>query len=145
MAANSIRFLRQGRVVELTDVRPMDTVLDYLRLKERACGTKEGCAEGDCGACTIALGTVKQGKIRYEAVNSCIQLMGHVDGREIVAVDDLAQREGNLHPVQDAMVRYHGSQCGFCTPGFIMSLFTLYHSGHMPVRVDVNDWLAGNL
>jgi xanthine dehydrogenase small subunit len=145
MAANSIRFLRQGRVVELTDVRPMDTVLDYLRLKERACGTKEGCAEGDCGACTIALGTVKQGKIRYEAVNSCIQLMGHVDGREIVAVDDLAQREGNLHPVQDAMVRYHGSQCGFCTPGFIMSLFTLYHSGHVPVRADVNDWLAGNL
>jgi xanthine dehydrogenase small subunit len=145
MAANSIRFLRQGRVVELTDVRPMDTVLDYLRLKERACGTKEGCAEGDCGACTIALGALKHGRIRYEAVNSCIQLMGQVDGKEIVAVDDLAQREGNLHPVQEAMVRYHGSQCGFCTPGFVMSLFTLYHSGHVPARTDVNDWLAGNL
>jgi xanthine dehydrogenase small subunit len=145
MAAHSIRFLRQGRVVELTDVRPMDTVLDYLRLKERACGTKEGCAEGDCGACTIALGTLKHGRIHYEAVNSCIQLMGQVDGKEIVAVDDLAQREGNLHPVQEAMVRYHGSQCGFCTPGFVMSLFTLYHSGHVPARTDVNDWLAGNL
>src|SRR5215207_5208324 len=145
MTVHSIRFLRQGRVVELADVRPMDTVLDYLRLEERACGTKEGCAEGDCGACTIALGTLKDGRIRYEAVNSCIQLMGHVDGKEIVAVDDLAQREGNLHPVQEAMVRYHGSQCGFCTPGFIMSLFTLYHSGHVPGRADVNDWLAGNL
>jgi xanthine dehydrogenase small subunit len=120
-------------------------VLDYLRLEERACGTKEGCAEGDCGACTIALGTLKHGQIRYEAVNSCIQLMGQIDGKEIVAVDDLAQREGNLHPVQEAMVRYHGSQCGFCTPGFVMSLFTLYHSGHVPVRADVNDWLAGNL
>ena len=76
----------------------MDTVLDYLRLQERACGTKEGCAEGDCGACTIALGTLKEGKIRYEAVNSCIQLMGQVDGKEIIAVDDLAQREGNCIP-----------------------------------------------
>jgi xanthine dehydrogenase small subunit len=145
MVRHSIRFLRRGRMVELTSVRPMDTVLDYLRLNERACGTKEGCAEGDCGACTIALGTLKHGKIHYEAVNSCIQLLGQVDGKEIVAVDDLAQREGNLHPVQEAMVHYHGSQCGFCTPGFVMSLFTLYHSGKEPGRADVNDWLAGNL
>ncbi|MGH6873391.1 MAG: xanthine dehydrogenase small subunit, partial [Aestuariivirgaceae bacterium] len=80
-----------------------------------------------------------------ESVNSCILLLGQVDGKEIIAVDDLAEREGKLHPVQEAMVQYHGSQCGFCTPGFVMSLFTLYHLGHEPARADVNDWLAGNL
>jgi xanthine dehydrogenase small subunit len=142
---SSIRFLRKGKIVELTNVRPIDTVLDYLRLKERACGTKEGCAEGDCGACTIAVGTLKNGELRYQPVNSCIQLMGQVDGMEIVAVDDLALRENGPHPVQAAMVKHHGSQCGFCTPGFVMTLFTLYHAAAKPARSDINNWLAGNL
>ncbi len=141
----TIRFLRNGRPVELPDVGPMDTLLDYLRLREGACGTKEGCAEGDCGACTVALGTLKDGVVRYAPVNSCILLMGQVDGAEVVAVDDLAPDENHLHPVQEAMVRHHGSQCGFCTPGFVMSLFALYHSGRKPDRASVNDWLAGNL
>jgi xanthine dehydrogenase small subunit len=141
----TIRFLRRGKIVELSDVKPTDTVLDYLRLEERACGTKEGCAEGDCGACTIAVGTLKDGELRYRPVNSCIHLLGQVDGREIIAVDDLSLAEGGLHPVQQAMVNHHGSQCGFCTPGFVMSLFSLYHAGFKPDRLDVNDWLAGNL
>ena len=141
----NVRFLRKGKIIELADVRPTDTVLDYLRLRERACGTKEGCAEGDCGACTIAVGTLKNGELRYQPVNSCIQLMGQIDGMEIVAVDDLALRENGLHPVQAAMVNHHGSQCGFCTPGFVMSLFTLYHAAAKPSRSDVNNWLAGNL
>ncbi len=130
--------------MELDDVGPNETLLDYLRLRERACGTKEGCNEGDCGACTIALGMVRDGRLVYEPVNACIRLLGTVDGCDVIAVDDLAEG-GELHPVQQAMVEHHGSQCGFCTPGFVMGLFTLYHSGIAPDRQGVNDWLAGNL
>ncbi len=122
----------------------MQTVLDYLRLEEKSRGTKEGCNEGDCGACTVALGSLRNGEVVYEPVNACILLMGQLDGKELVTVDDLA--EGNtLHPVQQAMVDMHGAQCGFCTPGFIMSLFTLYHAGHRPTRQQIVDQIAGNL
>lgn len=142
---HAVRFLRNGRMVELAAVKPMDTLLDYLRIKERAIGTKEGCCEGDCGACTVVLGRLCDGQIHYAPFNSCILLMGQVDGAEVIAVDDLAEGEKGLHPVQEAMVRNHASQCGFCTPGFVMSLFALYHSGVRATRPVVNDWLAGNL
>lgn len=140
----SIRFLHRGQVVELRSVPPMRTVLDHLRLEERALGTKEGCNEGDCGACTVALGSLRDGRFVYEPVNACILLVGQLDGKELVTVDDLAA-DGTLHPVQQAMVDMHGSQCGFCTPGFIMSLFTLYHAEHRPSRQEVVDQIAGNL
>ncbi len=145
MTRASVRFLHQGEVVSLRDVAPGETLLDYLRLRRYACGTKEGCAEGDCGACTVALGTLRGGRLEYEPVNACICLLGMIDGKELVAVDDLAGPGGALHPVQDAMLRHHGSQCGFCTPGIVMSLFTLYHAGGCPDRQAVNDTLAGNL
>ena len=145
MTRSSVRFLHQGEVVSLSDVAPGETLLDHLRLRRHACGTKEGCAEGDCGACTVALGTVSDGRLAYEPVNACICLLGMIDGKELVAVDDLAGPDGALHPVQDAMLRHHGSQCGFCTPGIVMSLFTLYHDGVRPDRQAVNDTLAGNL
>jgi xanthine dehydrogenase small subunit len=141
----TVRFLRRGQVIERGDVAPTEMLLDHLRLREGACGTKEGCAEGDCGACTVALGRVVNGRMVYEPVNSCILLTGMVDGKDVVAVDDLAPDGAPLHPVQQAMVDYHGSQCGFCTPGFVMSLFTLYQSGARPDRRTVTDWLAGNL
>jgi xanthine dehydrogenase small subunit len=141
----SIRFLRRGKVIELGDIDPTEMLLDHLRLREGACGTKEGCAEGDCGACTVALGRLVDGNLVYEPVNSCIFLTGMADGTDVVAVDDLAPDDAPLHPVQQAMVDYHGSQCGFCTPGFVMSLFTLYQSGNRPDRKTVTDWLAGNL
>jgi xanthine dehydrogenase small subunit len=141
----SIRFLRRGRVVELSDFHPRTTLLDYLRLRERGVGTKEGCAEGDCGACAVVLGRLREGRFRYEPVNACIYLLGQVDGAELITVEDLAGADG-LHPVQEAMVAHHGSQCGFCTPGIVMSLFALYHEGVRPVtREAVNDALAGNL
>ncbi len=143
---DSIRFIRNGRMVELRDIAPTALLLDYLRETEGATGTKEGCGEGDCGACTVALGRVRDGKMTYEPVNSCIQLLGQVDGCEVVAVEDLADRDGELHPVQSAMHDTHASQCGFCTPGFVMSLFTLYHAEKHPVsRSEANDWIAGNL
>ena len=140
----AIRFLRKGQVVELTSVAPTQTVLDYLRLVEKSRGTKEGCNEGDCGACTVALGRLRTGQVIYEPVNACILLVAQLDGRELVTVDDLAS-DGILHPVQQAMVETHGSQCGFCTPGFIMALFTLYHEAMKPTRQQIVDRIAGNL
>jgi xanthine dehydrogenase small subunit len=144
MPRQSIRFLRRGQVVELSSVSPMRTVLDYLRLEEKSKGTKEGCNEGDCGACTVALGSLRDGRVIYEPINACILLVGHLDGKELVTVDDLSD-DGVLHPIQQALVDKHASQCGFCTPGFVMTLFTLYHSSKRLERPCVADTIAGNL
>jgi xanthine dehydrogenase small subunit len=144
---DTVRLIRKGKIVELTEVGPTETLLDYLRLRERAVGTKEGCNEGDCGACTVAVGSWEDGRIVYRPVNACIRFLGQLDGQEVVTVEDLADGE-TLHPVQQAMVEHHGSQCGFCTPGIVMSLFTLYHDGGRgtpPTRAEIDDRLAGNL
>ncbi len=142
----TIRFIRRGRLVELVDVPPTMLLLDYLRENEGSTGTKEGCGEGDCGACTVALGRLRDGKMAYEPVNACILFLGQVDGSEIVTVEDLVQTGGTLHPVQLAMVENHASQCGFCTPGFVMALFALYQATDGAVtRDEVNDAIAGNL
>jgi xanthine dehydrogenase small subunit len=125
----------------LRDVDPTMTVLEYLRGVERLCGTKEGCAEGDCGACTVVL-VDSQG--RHQAVNACVLFLPALDGRQLLTVEHLAEADGTLHPVQQAMVDYHGSQCGFCTPGFVMSLYAL-RTEAKPDRVAVNEALAGNL
>ncbi len=123
---------------------PDRTLLDWLRDEAMAKGTKEGCAEGDCGACTVVLCRPRNGGLSYEPVNACILLLGQVDGAELLTVEDLAQGE-TLHPVQQAMVDLHGSQCGFCTPGIVMSLFAHYHDGVAATRESVNEALAGNL
>ncbi len=142
---DTIRFVRRGGIVEVGDFDPMTMLLDHLRLEEGAKGTKEGCNEGDCGACTVAVGRSRGGTMVYEPVNACIQLLGMVDGAEVVTIEDLATGD-TLHPIQQAMVERHGSQCGFCTPGFIMSLFALFHASEGPAtRGEVNDWIAGNL
>ena len=141
-----IRFLRRGREVQLRDIAPTLTLLDYLRLIEHSVGTKEGCAEGDCGACTVVLRKHVNGRLVYQPVNACILLAGQADGAEVITVEDLADG-GALHPVQQVLVDQHASQCGFCTPGFVMVLFALYHSDRAaPLdRATVNDWVAGNL
>lgn len=143
--SNAITFIRNGEKVTLKDVGPTDTLLDYLRLTEGACGTKEGCSEGDCGACTVVLGRSVEGSMNYRAVNSCIYFLGMLDGQELICVDDLTSSGQPLHPVQQAMVNHHASQCGFCTPGFVMALFALYHSDKSIDRASVTEQLAGNL
>jgi xanthine dehydrogenase small subunit len=140
---NTIRFYRRGRLIERSDIPPDRTLLDYLRLDERATGTKEGCAEGDCGACTVVLRRLREGRVVYEPVNACIMLAGQADGSDVIAVEDIA--DGDLHPVQQAMVEKHGSQCGFCTPGFVMALFALYHRTGTADRARVVEAISGNL
>jgi len=145
-----IRFLlgTEHREVEIAD--PTMTVLNYLRLVERRTGTKEGCAEGDCGACTVVLGELvpdhgKGERLAYRAVNSCIQFLPTLEGKQLLTVEDLATSRSALHPAQQAMVESHGSQCGFCTPGFVMSLFALFHTPGRLDRRRIDDALAGNL
>ena len=142
-----IRFLLNGQLVCETALPCTMTVLEYLREIRGLTGTKEGCAEGDCGACTVVEGTLMPdgSRIQYRAINSCIRFMATVDAHELVTVEDLQAPDGTLHPVQQSLVEHHGSQCGFCTPGFVMSLFALYLEGTPGTRERVIHTLAGNL
>ncbi|MFO1326572.1 MAG: xanthine dehydrogenase small subunit [Rubrivivax sp.] len=150
MDTRPIRFFHRGRIVELAGARPTRSVLDWLREDQRATGTKEGCAEGDCGACTVVLGELDEaGALRLRSANACIQLLPMLDGKALFTVEDLAPVPGPLHPVQQALVDHHGSQCGFCTPGFVMSLWACRErhlaAGTTPTREQLADELAGNL
>ena len=144
-ASGTIRFVLDGEVIELDDVEPTRTVLQFLREDLGRTGTKEGCAEGDCGACTVVVAEIDRGgdDIALRAINSCIQFLPTLDGKELITVESLGAN--GLHPVQQAMVDCHGSQCGFCTPGFVMSLFAVYKTRREPSRRDIDDALAGNL
>ncbi|HEV7326446.1 MAG TPA: xanthine dehydrogenase small subunit [Bosea sp. (in: a-proteobacteria)] len=141
----SVRFLLGDELVEIASCDPTRTVLDWLRLDRRRTGTKEGCAEGDCGACTIVVGRLDGDRLRYEAINACIRFLPTLDGCHVLTVEHLKSPDGALHPVQQAMVDCHGSQCGFCTPGFVMSLFALWLNERAPSVQRIEDALAGNL
>ncbi|CAN7608840.1 xanthine dehydrogenase small subunit [Ensifer sp. ENS11] len=142
---NTIRFLLNHRLVELSDVSAVQTLLDFLRIDRNLRGTKEGCAEGDCGACTVLVGRPLGGQLKYESVNACIRFVGSLDGCHVVTVDSLATPGGPLHPVQQAMVQTHASQCGFCTPGFVMSLYGLWMENPKPSITEIEKALQGNL
>ena len=141
----SLRFYLGDRLVEIASCDPTLTVLDWLRLDRRMTGSKEGCAEGDCGACTVVVGRLDGGVLRYEAINACIRFLPTLDGCHLLTVEHLKGPDGALHPVQQALVDHHGSQCGFCTPGFVMSLFALWLNEDAPNVARIEDALAGNL
>ena len=149
MKTQPLKFLRNGRVVSIADVEPNRTLLEVLREDLHCTGTKEGCGEGDCGACTVVLAEPQGDQIKFNAVNSCIRLAHSIDGMALWTVEDLRDEVGALHPAQKAMVDCHGSQCGFCTPGFVMSLFGLYqnHTARgLPLsREQAQQALSGNL
>lgn len=130
---------------EIHDPDPTMTVLNYLRLQADRRGTKEGCAEGDCGACTVVIGRLAGESIEYQAVNACIQFLPTLDGCQLITVEDLQTQAGTLHPVQQALVDAHATQCGFCTPGFVMSTFSLYQQDSQPDESQIELALAGNL
>ncbi|HEY5799765.1 MAG TPA: xanthine dehydrogenase small subunit, partial [Burkholderiaceae bacterium] len=144
-----IRFYYRNALHSVADCPPTRTILQHVREDLHCTGTKEGCAEGDCGACTVVVGELHEGKLQLKAVNSCIQFLPALDGKALFTVEDVKLEDGTLHPVQQAMVECHGSQCGFCTPGFVMSLWSLYQareSASQPLtRKQIDDTLSGNL
>ncbi|MCO5092512.1 xanthine dehydrogenase small subunit [Bosea sp. (in: a-proteobacteria)] len=141
----TLRFLLGDEPIAIESCDPTLTVLDWLRLERRMTGTKEGCAEGDCGACTVVIGRLDRGTLRHEAINACIRFLPTLDGCQLLTVEHLKDADGGLHPVQQAMVDCHGSQCGFCTPGFVMSLLALRLNEAAPTTGRIEDALAGNL
>ncbi|MNM46508.1 4-hydroxybenzoyl-CoA reductase subunit gamma [compost metagenome] len=155
MSERPITFFFRGGQQQVENVLPTMTVLQFLREytqtgKTRQTGTKEGCAEGDCGACTVVIGELVNDSLQLRSVNACIQFLPTLDGKALFTVEDLhtllPTQDGTLHPVQQAMVDLHGSQCGFCTPGFIMSLWSMYENEqHSPSKDQISDYLSGNL
>jgi len=131
--------------MEICNPDPNETLLNFIRTKLKKIGTKEGCSEGGCGACTVVLGELKNNNINYTAVNSCITFLPTLSGKQLILVEDLISKDNSLHPVQAAMVKYHGSQCGFCTPGFVMSLFSMFKN-YTKLKEDIiKDSISGNL
>ena len=145
MTPNIINFVHRDTIVEIKNPDPNDTLLNYIRTKLKKTGTKEGCAEGGCGACTVVLGELKNNEINYKAINSCITLLPTLQGKQLILIEDLISKNGSLHPVQEAMVNCHASQCGFCTPGFVMALFSMFKKYSKFKDNVIKESIAGNL
>ena len=145
MSSNSIKFIFEDKIKEIKNPDSNETILNLIRLRLKKTGTKEGCAEGACGACTVVVGELKKDKISYKAINSCIAFTTSLEGKHLIIVEDLIQKDGSLHPVQSAMINFHGSQCGFCTPGFIMSLFSMYKNKTSYDKKTIEESISRNL
>ena len=145
MVSDTIQFLFSNQIYKIKNPDPNKTILSYVRDDLKKTGTKEGCAEGGCGACTIVLGELQKNKIIYKAINACIAFLPTLNGKQLILVEDLIGNNQKLHPVQEAMVKFHGSQCGFCTPGFTMSLFSMYKNNRSVNKDIVDEALSGNL
>tara|TARA_B100000579_G_scaffold218682_1_gene178823 strand:- start:4019 stop:5452 length:1434 start_codon:yes stop_codon:yes gene_type:complete len=145
MTSNTINFVHKDSILSIEDCDPNETLLNYIRTKLKKTGTKEGCAEGGCGACTVVLGELVNNEINYKSVNACITFLPTLQGKQLIIVEDLISKNGSLHPVQEAMVGCHGSQCGFCTPGFVMSLFSMFKKYSKFKDEFIKDSISGNL
>ena len=145
MISSSVKFLLNDKLISINNPDPNQTLLSYIRTELKKTGTKEGCSEGGCGACTVVLGELVENKIVYKAINSCISFVQSLNGKQLLIVEDLVSKDGKLHPVQDAMVKFHGSQCGFCTPGFVMSLFSMFKNNKNFNNELITDSISGNL
>ncbi len=145
MVSNTIQFIFENKVYKIKNPDPNKTILNYVRDDLKKTGTKEGCAEGGCGACTIVLGELSNNRLIYKAINSCISFLPTLNGKHLILVEDLIDEVDKLHPVQEAMVKFHGSQCGFCTPGFTMSLFSMYKNYTSITNEVIDEALSGNL
>ena len=143
--SNTLRFILNDEDVAISDIGATETLLDYLRLTRRLRGSKEGCAEGDCGACTVLVGRLGADGLSYKTINACIAFVGSLHGTHVVTIEHLSPAGGPLHPVQQAMVDFHGSQCGFCTPGIVMSLYGLWMEDPKPSVDGIEKALQGNL
>jgi len=142
---NKVQFIYENKLIELENPDPNQTILNFIRDKLKKTGTKEGCAEGGCGACTIVLGELENKKIKYKAINSCISFTPTLHGKQLIVVENLVSKNGTYHPVQEAMAKYHASQCGFCTPGFVMSIFAMSKNKKNNNNDDIKDAISGNL
>ncbi len=145
MNSNKVQFIFENKLIELENPDPNQTILNFIRDKLKKTGTKEGCAEGGCGACTIVLGELENKKIKYKAINSCISFTPTLHGKQLIVVENLVSKNGTYHPVQEAMAKYHASQCGFCTPGFVMSIFAMSKNKKNNNKDDIKDAISGNL
>ena len=144
MTSNIVKFVYKNKILEIKNPNTNETILKYVRTKLKKTGTKEGCAEGGCGACTIVIGELEKNNIKYKAINSCIAFLPSLEGKQLILVEDLIFKN-ELHPVQKAMVNYHGSQCGFCTPGMVMSAIDLLQNNKKPTDLEIRQWLEGNI
>tara|TARA_B100000029_G_scaffold507566_1_gene592473 strand:- start:2282 stop:3721 length:1440 start_codon:yes stop_codon:yes gene_type:complete len=145
MTSNIIKFVYKNQIVEERNPDPNETLLNYIRTKLKKTGTKEGCAEGGCGACSVVLAELKNNKINYFSVNSCIMFLPTLQGKQLILVEDLVSKNGTLHPVQQSMVNWNSSQCGFCTPGFVMSLFSMFKNYSRVNDNLIKENISGNL
>ena len=145
MVSDTIQFVYNNKIYKIKNPDPNQTILDFIRSDLKKTGTKEGCAEGGCGACTIVLGEIKNKKLIYKSINSCISFLPIINGKHLILIENLSSGSDKLHPVQEAMVKFHGSQCGFCTPGFVMSMFSMYKNFSKFSDEVIDETLSGNL
>ena len=144
MVSDTIQFLLNDKIYKIRNPDPNKTILNYVRNDLKKTGTKEGCAEGGCGACTVVLGELNDNKIIYKSINACISFLPFLNGKQLILIEDLVYKN-KPHIVQEALIKFHGSQCGFCTPGFTMSLFSMQKNYKLINNENIEEALSGNL